>query len=294
MWRTNGWTNKEQNQWLNDPNPTRRLVADKSPYMKTLFQRILSWPHFEAVVLGLIIVNSVILALETFPSVQASIGGTLFVIDRIFLALFVIELVMRLVVDFKGFWKDPWRVFDFVVIGLALMPASGPLAVLRSLRILRVLRLVSSVPAMRRVVQGLLGAVPGMASIILLIGLLFFVFSVISTNLFSEAFPEWFGSLGASAYTLFQIMTLESWSMGIVRPVMEVYPLAWILFVPFIILTAFTVLNLFIGVIVDAMQTEHESMASEERGQMISDNERILAEITALREQLSELQKQNR
>lgn len=262
--------------------------------MKTLFQRILSWPHFEAVVLGLIIVNSVILALETFPSVQASIGGTLFVIDRIFLALFVIELVMRLVVDFKGFWKDPWRVFDFVVIGLALMPASGPLAVLRSLRILRVLRLVSSVPAMRRVVQGLLGAVPGMASIILLIGLLFFVFSVISTNLFSEAFPEWFGSLGASAYTLFQIMTLESWSMGIVRPVMEVYPLAWILFVPFIILTAFTVLNLFIGVIVDAMQTEHESMASEERGQMISDNERILAEITALREQLSELQKQNR
>ena len=176
-----------------------------------------------------------------------------------------------------------------MVITLALIPATGPLAVLRSLRILRVLRLVSAVPAMRRVVAGLLGAVPGMASIILLIGILFFVFSVISTTLFSEAFPEWFGSLGASAYTLFQIMTLESWSMGIVRPVMEVFPFAWILFVPFIILTAFTVLNLFIGVIVDAMQTEHESSAREERGQMISDNEQILSELKALRQQVSEL-----
>jgi len=138
-------------------------------------------------------------------------------------------------------------------------------------------------------VSGLLGAMPGMASIVFLIAIIFFVFSVISTKLFGDTFPEWFGSLGASAYTLFQVMTLESWSMGIVRPVMEVYPLAWILFVPFIILTAFTVLNLFIGVIVDAMQTEHESSAREERGQMISDNEMILSELRALRVEVSGL-----
>jgi len=161
--------------------------------------------------------------------------------------------------------------------------------VLRALRILRVLRLISAVPAMRRVVSGLLGAMPGMASIVLLIALIFFVFAVISTKLFGEAFPEWFGSLGASGYTLFQIMTLESWSMGIVRPVMEVYPYAWILFLPFIILTAFTVLNLFIGVIVDAMQTEHESAASEERGKMITDNEKILAELQALKHEIQSL-----
>jgi len=258
--------------------------------MKAKVQRLLNWPHFETVVLGLIIINSVILALETSPAVMESIGGLLYAIDRLFLLIFVVELLMRLFVDFKGFWRDPWRVFDFIVIGLALMPATGPLAVLRSLRILRVLRLISAVPAMRRVVSGLLGAVPGMLSIILLIAILFFVFAVISTTLFGEAFPQWFGSLGASAYTLFQIMTLESWSMGIVRPVMAVFPYAWILFVPFIVLTAFTVLNLFIGVIVDAMQTEHESMASEERGQMISDNERILTELKALREEVQALQ----
>lgn len=258
--------------------------------MKAKVRQLLEWPHFEAVVLGLILVNSLILALETSPSVMSSIGPTLYALDKVFLLLFTIEIAMRMVVDFKGFWRDPWRVFDFVVIALALMPATGPLAVLRSLRILRVMRLISAVPAMRRVVAGLLGAVPGMVSIILLIGIIFFVFSVISTTLFAEAFPVWFGSLGESAYTLFQIMTLESWSMGIVRPVMDVYPYAWILFVPFIILTAFTVLNLFIGVIVDAMQTEHESAASEERGQMIINNEHILTELKALREQVTLLQ----
>jgi len=179
--------------------------------------------------------------------------------------------------------------FDFFVVAIALMPATGPLSILRALRILRVLRLISAVPAMRRVVSGLLGAMPGMASIVFLIALIFFVFSVIATKLFGDAFPEWFGSLGASGYTLFQIMTLESWSMGIVRPVMDVYPLAWILFIPFIILTAFTVLNLFIGVIVDAMQTEHESAASEERGQMIANNENILSEIRDLRQEISSL-----
>ncbi len=257
--------------------------------LKQKINRLLQWPHFEAFILCLIILNSITLALETSDAAMSVAGSWILSIDKLFLAIFVIELALRLVADFRGFWKDPWRIFDFFVVAIALFPSTGPLSILRSLRILRVLRLISAVPAMRRVVSGLLGAVPGMASIVFLIALIFFVFSVISTKLFGDAFPEWFGSLGASAYTLFQVMTLESWSMGIVRPVMDVYPLAWLLFVPFIILTAFTVLNLFIGVIVDAMQTEHESAASEERGQMISDNEMILSELRSLRQELAEL-----
>ena len=239
--------------------------------------------------MSLIIINSVTLALETSETAMSVAGDWILLIDRVFLTIFVLELVLRLIADFRGFWRDPWRIFDFFVVAIALLPATGSLSILRSLRILRVLRLISAVPAMRRVVSGLLGAMPGMASIVFLIALIFFVFSVISTNLFGDAFPAWFGTLGASAYTLFQVMTLESWSMGIVRPVMDIFPLAWILFVPFIILTAFTVLNLFIGVIVDAMQTEHESTASEERGQMINDNELILSELRALRQELSML-----
>jgi len=258
--------------------------------IKEKLRTILEWRYFESVILGLIIFNSITLALETSPTAVQAAGGLLAWLDTLLLGIFVVELVMRLIVDFRGFWRDPWRIFDFFVVAIALMPTTGPLSILRALRILRVLRLISAVPAMRRVVSGLLGAMPGMASIVFLIALIFFVFSVIATKLFGETFPEWFGSLGASGYTLFQIMTLESWSMGIVRPVMAVYPLAWILFIPFIVLTAFTVLNLFIGVIVDAMQTEHESAASEERGKMIANNENILNELRELREDISSIQ----
>ncbi len=250
---------------------------------------IVSSRWFEPTILALIVINSIVLALETSAAAMAEYGPYLVALDQAILSVFVIELLMRMTVDFRRFWKDPWRIFDFLVVAIALLPATGPLAILRALRILRMLRLISAVPSMRRVVNGLLGAMPGMGSILFLIGMIFFVFSVITTKMFAATFPEWFGSIGASGYTLFQIMTLESWSMGIVRPVMEVHPHAWIVFIPFIIITAFTVLNLFIGVIVDAMQTEHESEANEQRGQMMSDNERILSELRELRREVANL-----
>ncbi|NNE21057.1 MAG: ion transporter, partial [Rhizobiales bacterium] len=181
-------------------------------------QTILARPGFERAVLALIIINAITLGLETSPAAMAAFGPLLGILDRAILALFVFEIAMRLFADFKGFWRDPWRIFDFAVVAIALIPATGPLSVLRAFRILRVLRLVSTVKSMRRVVTGLLAALPGMGSIVLLLFLIFYVFAVISTKLFAADFPQWFGSIGESAYTLFQIMTLESWSMGIVRP----------------------------------------------------------------------------
>ncbi len=246
-------------------------------------------PRFERFIIILIIVNAITLGLETSPAAMAAAGPVLLTLDRTILAIFVVEIAARLIVDFRGFWRNPWRIFDFAVVAIALLPTTGALSVLRAFRILRVLRLISSVAAMRRVVSGLLEALPGMGSILFLLLLIFYVFAVISTKLFAAAFPEWFGSVGASAYTLFQIMTLESWSMGIVRPVMEVYPLAWVLFLPFIIATAFTVLNLFIGVIVDAMQSEHEAEAKGERDAMMRETEQILAEVRALRAEVAAL-----
>jgi len=188
---------------------------------------------------------------------------------------------------------DPWNLFDLVIVTIALLPATGSLSVLRALRILRVLRLVSAVPSMRRVVGALLAAVPGIASILGLLSLLFYVFSVMATKLFGADYPEWFGSIGASAYSLFQIMTLESWSMGIVRPVMEVYPLAWVFFVPFILVTSFTVLNLFIGIVVDAMQRQHEAGEADAQKTLAENNRseraEILAELRSLRLEIAEL-----
>jgi voltage-gated sodium channel len=257
--------------------------------IRSQLKRLIDSPAFEPAILALIAVNAVTLGLETSQWAVARFGALLYAVDRAILAVFVLEIASRLIVDLRGFWRDPWRIFDFVVVAIALVPATGAFSVLRAFRILRVLRLISTVRAMRRVVTGLLSALPGMGSIVLLLGLIFYVFAVISTKLFAADFPDWFGSIGKSAYTLFQIMTLESWSMGIVRPVMEMYPYAWALFVPFIIATAFTVLNLFIGVIVDAMQSEHEAEARADRDAMMSETEVILAEVRALRAEIAEL-----
>ncbi|MEL7447314.1 MAG: ion transporter, partial [Pseudomonadota bacterium] len=155
-------------------------------------------------------------------------------------------------------------------------------SVLRALRILRALRLLSVVPSMRRVIVGLFSAIPSIGTVIVMLSLLFYISAVMATNLFGDVFPQWFGSLGASLYSLFQIMTLESWSMGIVRPVMEIYPYAWAFFVPFILLTSFIVLNLFIGVIVNAMSEATED-AHDEREEIIHQLKELREDIAALR-----------
>jgi len=245
--------------------------------------------------IALILINAAILGLETSSRVMASIGPVLLAIDKAILAVFVVEIAIRLSVYRMQFWRDPWSVFDFSVVAIALIPASGPFAVLRALRVLRVLRLLTMVPSMRKVVGALLSAIPGLGSIALVLCILYYVFAVIATNLFAAKFPEFFGTLGDSLYTLFQIMTLESWSMGIVRPVMEQYPYAWAFFIPFILIATFTMLNLFIAIIVNAMQSfseqEHQATVKsiEETQQHIETD--MHAEIRGLRNEISELKK---
>lgn len=238
-------------------NDASRLDAD--PRRKPLRQFI-ERDAVQKTIIGLILANAILLGLETSPAVMANWGLLLTGLDRAILAVFVVEIAVRLYVHRLAFWRDPWSVFDFSVVAIALVPSAGPFAVLRALRVLRVLRLLTMVPSMRRVVGALLAAIPGLGSIMLVLLILYYVFAVIATNLFAATYPEWFGTLGRSLYTLFQIMTLESWSMGIARPVMETFPYAWAFFVPFILVATFTMLNLFIGIIVNAMQrySEHE------------------------------------
>jgi voltage-gated sodium channel len=244
-------------------------------------------------ILALIIINAIILGLETSPGLMAEHGWLLSGLDKALLSVFVIEIAARLYAYRGGFLRDPWSVFDFAVVAIALVPASGPFAVLRALRVLRVLRILTIVPSMRRVVGGLLTAIPGLSSIAMVLGLVFYVFAVIATKLFGAEFGEWFGTLGRSLYTLFQVMTLESWSMGIVRPVMEKYPYAWTFFIPFILIATFTMLNLFIGIIVNAMHSFTESdkretiaAVDEARAHIESD---LHAEVRALRAEIAQL-----
>ncbi len=238
------------------------VTALPTPALRSTLAAFMERPRVQHTILLLIIVNAVILGVETSPALMAQHGGWLMAMDQAILGVFVVEIAIRIYVHRSSFFRDPWSLFDFFVVAIALVPASGQLAVLRSLRVLRVLRILTIVPSMRRVVGGLLAAIPGLASIGMVLALVFYVFAVITTNLFGAAFPDWFGTLGRSLYTLFQVMTLESWSMGISRPVMEVFPYAWIFFIPFILIATFTMLNLFIGVIVSAMQ----SFSEDEKG----------------------------
>ncbi|KAE9629218.1 ion transporter [Parasedimentitalea maritima] len=219
-------------------------------------------------ILGVIIFNAITLGLSTSSMVTDQIGGLLSVIDRAVLAIFVAELALKLFAYGWRFFASAWNIFDFVVVSIGFLPDTRGLSALRGLRVLRALRLLSVVPQMRAVVQALLDALPGMGAVIVMLSIVYYVFAVMATLMYGATFDEWFGTLGRSLYSLFQIMTLESWSMGIVRPVMIEFPMAWAFFVPFIIITAFSVLNLFIGLLVNTMQTAVEDDAEAEFEQL--------------------------
>ncbi len=262
--------------------------------LRQRIRRVLETESAEKTIVAVIVANAIVLGLETYPAVQARFGPLLVALDHVFLWFFTIEIIARIYAHGLRFFRGAWNLFDFAVVAIAWLPAAGPFSVLRALRVLRVLRLITTVPSIRRVVNGLLQAIPGVGSIMLLLFLVFYVFSVMATMLYGADFPEWFGSLERSAYTLFQIMTLESWSMGIVRPVMEKHPYAWAFFVPFILVTSFTVLNLFIGIIVNAMQAEHEAELRAEHEERSREIHMLLEEIRSLRAEVRALAKGRR
>jgi voltage-gated sodium channel len=243
-------------------------------------------PRVRSFILAVIVVNAVILGLETSATAMAAAGPLLVTLDRICLAIFVVEIALKLYALRGEFFRSGWNVFDFLIVGIALIPATGGLSVLRALRVLRVLRAISIVPSLRRVVEGLINALPGMASVFGLMSLIFYIGAVMATKLFGAAFDEWFGTIGRSAYSLFQIMTLESWSMGIVRPVMEIYPWAWMFFVPFILVTTFAVVNLVVGLVVNSMQEAHSEEANAQTDEY---RESVLAKLAAIEARLDAL-----
>ena len=234
-------------------------------------------------IIAVIVLNAIVLGMETSETLMASAGGLILWIDRLCLTIFTIEILLKLYARGTRFFRTGWNLFDFAVVAVSYVPDAGGLSVLRALRILRVLRLVSAMPRLRRVIEGFLSAVPGMASVFGLMALIFYIAAVIATKLFGPSFPDWFGDLGRSAYSLFQIMTLESWSMGIVRPVMDVYPYAWAFFVPFILVTTFAVVNLVVGLIVNSMQDAH---AEEEVAATEAHREEILKRLEAIERKL--------
>ncbi|WP_095587977.1 ion transporter [Actibacterium ureilyticum] len=256
-------------------------------------RRWLERPMVQNSILGLIIFNAITLGLGTSDRINDSFGGLLSVLDRTVLSVFVCEILLKLYAYGLRFFRSAWNLFDMFVVGVGLLPQTGSLSALRGLRVIRAMRLLSVVPQMRAVVQALLDALPGMGAVIVMLSIVYYVFAVMATIMYGDAFDEWFGTIGRSAYSLFQIMTLESWSMGIVRPVMEKFPNAWAFFVPFIVITAFSVLNLFIGLLVNTMQAAVEEEAEAEftrlRELVKVETDQVDAHVTELQEELREM-----
>ncbi|MFD5249140.1 ion transporter [Amycolatopsis sp. NPDC058340] len=257
--------------------------------------RVVEDRRFQHFIITVIVVNAVTLGLETSTRMVAEYGPLLHTVDYVALGIFVLELGAKLYAYRAKFFRDPWNIFDLIVVGIAVIPTTGPFAVLRALRVLRVLRLISVVPSMRKVVTGLLASIPGMASIAALLALIIFVAGVMATKLFGAISPENFGDLGTSLFTLFQVMTGEAWP-DIAKEIMKEAPMAWVFFVVYILVSSFAVLNLFIAVVVSGMEDElRQDIREEEAKQAATQavaNKEILDEIRALRAEVSALRRQ--
>lgn len=244
---------------------------------------------FRNFILGLITFNAITLGLETYPYDGDWFTKGLPIIDRVVVSVFIFEIALKLIAYRHRFFYSGWNWFDLVVITVSILPDAGGFSVLRALRILRAFRLFSVMPEMRKVVEALLRAIPGMGAIIAVLALMFYVSSVMAAKLFGETNPDLFGTLGESAITLFQVMTLEGWATEVQNPVREHHPWAWSFFLVFIVLTSFAVLNLFIAIIVDSLQAKHFDDEDLRDAEAHSEREELRRELADLRAEVRAL-----
>jgi len=229
-------------------------------------KRLLETNQFQYSIIGLIIFNAMTIGLETSPTLPLAVHQTLAHIDKYILVIFTLEISLKIIVYRHRFFMNAWNVFDFLIVAIALVPAAGPLHILRTLRILRTARLIKNVPKLRLIIESLLKSIPSIGWIAVLLFMIFYIFAVIGTDLYQDQFPEYFGDMGKTFFTLFQIMTLESWSSGIARPMMQEMPHSYIFFIPFILLATYTTLNVFIAIVVNTMnEINRAEMKDEEQ-----------------------------
>ncbi|WP_025769977.1 ion transporter [Thioalkalivibrio sp. HK1] len=247
-----------------------------------------SMNHF---VIGIIAINLVILGIQATPAGKdEGVSGLLDIANGICIGIFVIELILKGLARGSEMFKRGWDIFDIVVVAIALLASSGPASALRGLRALHLFRVISALPSLRRVVRAFLRALPGVGAIGLLMIFFLYISAVMATGFFGLIHPELFGHLGNSIYSLFQIMTLDDWSNEIVGPVMKTHPWALAFFMSFIIFGAFTILNLFIGIIVSAMQELDilDRQNSSEKKEALEVVERLERDLADLRRRLNE------
>ena len=261
-------------------------------------QRLTESARFQRLAIGVIVFAGLLAGLETNAAVVHEASPLLLWLDRGVLAFFIVELALRLGAHGRQPWRffrDGWNVFDFVIIALCLLPASGPFAaVLRLARVLRLLRLVSAVPQLQLLTGALLKSLGAMGYVGILLALVAYIYGVIGVHLFGAHDARHFGSLGAALLTLFQVITLDNWS-DILTGVREQASIAALLyFVSFILLGTMIMLNLFIGIIMNSMSAMHAEMEESERARHLhqTGETTVVDELHRLERQIEVLRQQ--
>ena len=225
-------------------------------------------PRFQHAALSLIVLNAVVMGLETSPGLAAAYAAAFWWFHVLVQAAFVVEIGIRLLAHAErpaAFFRDLWNTFDFVVVAAALVPAVGPLATIARLaRILRIARVLSAVPELRLIVGTMLRSIPAMGHVLLLLGLLLYGYGIVGVSLFGPHDPARWGSLGRALMTLFEIMTLEGW-VDMMEASLTAMPWAWIFYVSFIVVTVFIVVNLFIAVVINNLDATKADEAAARR-----------------------------
>ena len=253
--------------------------------MKDRMKQIMEGNRVTNFITILIIINAILVGLETYPEFAEKYHTWLLALDIIVLGLFTLEIVIKLYLYRTSFFRNGWNNFDFlIVVGSLILYNSPYISVLRIFRVLRVLRTITTIPSLRRVVAALFMAIPTITSVILLMSIIFYVYAVIGTFFYATVEPEFFGNLGLSFITLFQVFTLESWASGVFRPIFEVVPWSWLYFVSFIVISTFLMINLIVGEIVNNAQKISEEIDAETAG--IKDER---SEIDELKNEVAEM-----
>jgi voltage-gated sodium channel len=238
-------------------------------------------------ILFVIVFNSIILGMMTNPVLMKDFGNIMNLLCNICVWIFTIEISIKLYVYKKEFFKDPWNIFDFCIVAVSWIPTGGVFSsfrVFRILRTLRALRLITQLERLRIIVQAIIDSIPNVswASVLLLI--IFYIFAIMGTTLYGTDFPVEFGTLGKSMFTLFQIMTLEAWA-DIARDVMAEFPLSWFYFVSFILVSSFIVMNVIVGVVVNAISDISDDVKKEKQKKALKDHD-LKLELMKLKEQV--------
>ena len=246
----------------------------------------------------LIIINAIILGVLTYQKqMDPMVVSVLRMTDHIITCIFAVEIGAKLIAYRHHFFKSGWNIFDFLVVGVALVPGAQAITILRAMRVLRILRLLQFVPVLRRITEALLKALPDMGAVVAVLALFVYVSAVMATFLFGQSdHPEvqqLFGDLPSSAYTMFQVMTLDGWRFEVVQKVLDNgYPYAWVFFLAFIFLASFAILNLFIALIVDALQQEQNAMRAELLAQQTDRQAEILEELDEIEDETEEVHRE--